>query len=367
MDTSIPATGKSGGYTFIASMQATGATPAGTGAPVLSTAPSRSARVLTEGPHAGNAGWQIPPPMIRPPHLISTADSGMPQCKTPENARREANIPDSIAGQWAVGLGISLENHGMHNQALPYFLYGLPFEEKALGTDDPTIIYLYRHVGTKLAHQGQYAQATAYFLKVLSVEEKRLGADDPALAALYKCIGSALQHQCKHAEAVDYFRKALSIEKSCCCADDAVLSGTCRTIGLVLQLQCKYEEAMQYFREALSIAEKRPGETCAYGLLHQDIGLLLAAQGEHEQAVDWLRKGLAIEEKAHSTDHGLTALYHDNIASVLGVQGKDEEAMEHAGKVSSILARTQYNAGKPDGVTIVQFDGAVIPAMKKST
>ncbi len=155
------------------------------------------------------------------------------------------------------------------------------------------------NMATVLAEKGRFDEAVEQYRSVLDVT--------PESAIAHNNLANVLWAQGKIDEAISYYRKALEIKPD--------YAKAYSNLGRALQVQGKFEEAAGCYRRSLRINPNQP-------VVYNNLGsVILSMQGEPSLAAAQFREALLLEPNYNSA--------RINLATVLVMQGKFDEAIEH--------------------------------------
>lgn len=216
----------------------------------------------------------------------------------------------------------------------------------------------------------QFAKSPSDLKPALSYARnlKALGEKQKALSVLQQ---AAVFHDGDPELAGEYGRLALEMDQLAAAAklleiadnpakpDWKVISAR----GTVLAKQGNYKEAIPFYERALTLAQDQPS-------VLNNLAMAYAMGGEPKKAEDILRKASSVP--------GASEKVHQNLALVLGLQGRYDEAKAEGGKAGtsdSAAANTDYirkmvkldPIKSPSAMPATDFAAAAVPSAPKTT
>lgn len=109
-----------------------------------------------------------------------------------------------------------------------------------------------------------------------------------------------------------------------------------------------FSKADQYLKDAYLVVEMQHGEDNIFtAVILSSMGMLYKKQGMNDRAVDALQRALTIREKSLGESHPETIATRHNIAELLILQMKPEEAKQLLEKNMELMKqRTEEEAAK---------------------
>jgi tetratricopeptide (TPR) repeat protein len=199
---------------------------------------------------------------------------------------------------------------------------------------------LLNSLGRYLNKRMELASARAILERALAIDEKALGSEHPSVARDVNNLGSVLQDQGDLEGAKKCFQRSLAIDEKALGPDHPSVAIRASNLGLVLRDQGDLERAKKCLQRSLAIDEKALGpDHPSVAIRVNNLGLVLQAQGDLEGARKCFERALAIDEKALGSEHTSVAVDVNNLGSVLKAQGDLEGARRCAERALAIEKR----------------------------
>ena len=196
--------------------------------------------------------------------------------------------------------------------------------------------------------QARYHDAASAQLAALAIEQRERHPDDPRLRARLVAVGEALLVRGRYEEALQYLERARAVDaRRTEKVDAAAAISLARALGRVHRERGAYDAAETVLREALERAavddDLQPG---VEAMLHGDLASVLAVRGRYEEARLEYAVVAKYIERASGPDAPLLAGYVASAASLDEASG-DYAAAEAARRRAVELAEGYYGRFHP--------------------
>ena len=274
----------------------------------------------------------------------------------------EENLLTQFAGEL---LGVSLNNLGKIEESEPYLRQASEVLCRLLGDFHKDSIGALRGYGRILSNLGRWKDLLPIRRKLVEVYLETLGSADPQTLEAQQKLAEVLLRCAEVEEATRICRRALAGMEAAFGPKDP------RTMSLVVLLiacldgEQDLEEVLSLRRRLLEDCDPgQSGDAEVWAEMAIDLNnfaLQLREQGEYQQAEDYARQALEVDLKVRGEGHPKIAHRRMNLASILMLQAKQEDA-------SKLLAQALDNqSGPPDLTTCRLLYLSAIAALAAGT
>ncbi|KAK6331356.1 hypothetical protein TWF730_004437 [Orbilia blumenaviensis] len=245
------------------------------------------------------------------------------------SSQKEYESGDTTSLSYLGSIGLVFNGLGKYDEAMQWQQRALSTQEKVLGKDHLTTLYIMHNIAATLINQGKYSEALQWLQKALIGKEKILGKDHPSTLATVDNMAGVFHAQGKYDKAIQWLWRALTGREKVLGKDHPNTLATVDNMAGVFHAQGKYDKAIQWLWRALTGREKVLGKDHPNTLATVDnMARAFRDQGKYDEAIQWSWRALTGREKALGKDHPDTLATVDNMAQAFRDQGKYDEAIQ---------------------------------------
>ena len=225
-------------------------------------------------------------------------------------------------------LALVLERQGKLVEAETMEREALSMQRKLLGDDHPDIAVSLNNLALILEDQEKLAEAETKHLEAQSMWRKLVGDEHPNIATSLGNLARVLEKQHRLAEAENVGREALAMNRKLLGDEHPSVADSFISLASVLENENKLAEAEILRRDGLAIRRKLLGEHPRVAAELNSLASLLEKENKLAGAETIHREALAMRRQLLASEHSDVAASVVKLASVLGRQGKQDEAKE---------------------------------------
>jgi serine/threonine protein kinase/Tfp pilus assembly protein PilF len=243
-----------------------------------------------------------------------------------ETAKRALGSEDKLTRGVRNNLAIDLAYEGKLPEAEKLFRDELETDRR-LGSDHPEVLKDLNNLGATLEQEYKHAEAEKLYIELLQDQRRVLGPEHPDTLMSMGNLALVLAEEKRYAEAEKMYRETLEIKRRRLGPEHRLTLVTMGNLAEVLTEEGRYPEAEQLVRQTLEAERRTMGPDHSDTLATMDgLGKLLRRVKRYSEAEKVYKEALEGRRRALGPGHPDTAATAYNLAGVLALEGKRDEA-----------------------------------------
>ncbi|UZK67488.1 CHAT domain-containing protein [Sphingomonas sp. M1-B02] len=246
-------------------------------------------------------------------------------------------------GSSTFGIGYVLFRQGKVEESLDWLRRGAEMQLEFGAPENPLGVVRQTSYASVLGTAGRYEESIAAARKAADHAEIHLPKNHPTLGIALNNLGKALNESGQFAESVGVFRRALEVRVAAHGEQHPSTAIALKNLSSPLFAIGRGEEAEALLMRAAEIyvASKETADPTALGVIYSSAATMASARGDVTLAETRLRAAIATLEKNAGAGHVALVDPITEIANLLFLQGKVDEALPFAARANDI-ARAGY-------------------------
>jgi serine/threonine protein kinase/lipopolysaccharide biosynthesis regulator YciM len=248
-------------------------------------------------------------------------------------------------------LGVSLQNLGMAERAIPLLVSARETRTSELGRDHPDTLRTITNLATSYRHAGQFDQAISLRTEVLKSQQATLGADHPDTLSTMNSLALDCQEAGKLDQAVSLYEETLRRRSTSLGADNPETLRSMNNLAYGYQSIGKVHQALELYEDTLKLRK------AILGADHHDtvrtmnnIATAYQSIGKLDQALLIYEECLRLRKTKLGADHPYTLKSMGNLAYGLRGAGRLDQALELYEETNKLM-RAKWGNNHPDTLT----------------
>ncbi|MFN7934609.1 MAG: serine/threonine-protein kinase [Bryobacteraceae bacterium] len=245
-------------------------------------------------------------------------------------ARIKLGSADPLVLSVLRNLAVDLAYQGRFTESEKAFREVLELGRRAFGEDHPRVLLGISNLGAVVQNQGRYAEAEGLYLEAIARSRKVLGPKHSTTLMTMGNLGQVLGKEGRNAEAAKLYREVYEAKRKTLGPENRSTLVTAGNLAGVLTNIGQLGEAEQIVMETLPTIQRVMGPRHSDTLIIlEELGNIRKRQGRLGEAEELRRQLLDLRRQTLGMKHTHTALSYYNLARVLALVGKREEAIAH--------------------------------------
>ncbi|ACY14900.1 protein kinase domain-containing protein [Haliangium ochraceum] len=287
-----------------------------------------------------------------------------------EHAREAVRIRRALHGENHLGTAETKETLADVLVALDRFeeadrLYQNILETRRshYGAEHPSIAQILRRIGTVQIRSDEFAAAYSSYGKALEMFRRLPGDHTLEIAKLLYYMGQALASRDELAEATRLHEESLALIRPRLGEDHPQIALAMDELAFIYQRTGQYERAGELLRELRDMHQASQGErSIGVANVERELAFLALNLGRCVEASEHAHNSLSILEELLPEGHNMIASAKGNLAYLLDVEGRHEEAERYHRDSYESYTRAQGSDSLSTYLTAINLAGSYIDA-----
>jgi serine/threonine protein kinase len=241
-----------------------------------------------------------------------------------------------------------MNDEGRYAEAEKLQREALEVANRVLGPQDSVIRKVRQNLAIDLAYEGKYSDAEKLFRDVLENDRRTLGSDHPDVLADMNNLAATFQHEQKYVDAEKLYIDALAIKHRVFGPEHPQTLLSMGNLALVLWGEKRYAESEKLFRETLAIKRRTLGPEHRSTLVTMgNLAQTLSSEGQYPEAEQLVRQTLETERRVLGPNHSDTLATISSLGELLKKEKRYAES-ERAYREALESLRRALGTGHPD-------------------